>query len=421
MSKSIEMQQTPSVAPTAQYDVVVVGAGPYGLASAAHLSAQGLNVIVFGKPMQLWREYMPAGMLLRSYWWATNISDPLHHYGLERFLQITGQEPVDPLSRETIIDYGLWFYQEALPNVDQTYVRTIEHRPGPSGSPQYWLTLEDERMICCTAVVMAPGLAYYVHRPSEYSHLPSEVLSHTADHRTFAPFAGKSLIIIGGGQSALETAALAHESGAYVQLITRSPITWIQGEAAFPAHRSFLERLRAPKASIAPGWFSWQLEHFPYLFQSLPRTTKDHILSGVGSYGPMGASWLKPRIIDKVALHELQRVQHTRLVDNGVTVTLSNHKTLHADHIILGTGYRVDIKRLPMLDASLLSHIKTYRNAPILSRSFESSMPGLYFVGFSSVMSCGPFYRFVVGTEAAARQVAGNIAKHLLPSVKKRK
>jgi len=163
------------------------------------------------------------------------------------------------------------------------------------------------------------------------------------------------------------------------------------------------------------------LEHFPYLFQSLPRTTKDRILSGIGSYGPMGAAWLKPRVIGKVTIHELERVQHTRDVDNGVIVTLSNNKTLQADHIILGTGYRTDIRRLPMLHASLLAQIKTYRQAPILSRTFETSRPGLYFVGFSSVMSCGPFYRFVVGTDAAARQVARAISKHLSQTARSRK
>lgn len=416
MSKLIERQQTRYDAPTTTYDVAIVGAGPYGLATAAHLSEQGLNVIVFGKPMQLWREHMPDGMLLRSFWWATNISDPKKQYGLEQFCHVTDQPLIDPMASKTVINYGLWFYRQAIRNADQTYVRTVERQEN-----QFTLTLDDGRMIVCKAVVMAPGLSYYVHRPYEYSHLPSEVLSHTADHCTFKDLAGKSVVIIGGGQSALETAALAHESGAHVQLVTRSPLVWITESASFPEHRPFLERLRRPKAGIAPGWFNWQLERFPYLFQSLPRTTKDRILRGIGSYGPMGAAWLKPRVIGQVDLYELQRVEHIRDTDNGAEVTLSNNKVLTADHIILGTGYQVDVKRLPMLHPSLLSQIKTYRSAPILNNSFESTVPGLYFTGFSSVKSCGPLYRFILGTDAAARQVASAVSRHLLQTGKRRR
>ena len=132
-------------------------------------------------------------------------------------------------------------------------------------------------------------------------------------------------------------------------------------------------------------------------------------MRGIAGYGPMGAAWLKPRVVGKVLLHELQQVQQVREVDDGVLLTLSNNRTLKADHVILGTGYRVDIKNLPMLHPSLLSEIQTYHNAPMLNNSFESSVPGLYFAGFSSVPSCGPLYRFVVGTEAAAERIVNSV------------
>jgi thioredoxin reductase len=393
-----------------QYDVAIVGAGPYGLASAAHLSEKGLNVIVFGRPMQLWREQMPSGMLLRSYWWATNISDPKKRYGLEQFARATDQPEriIDPATRETIIDYGLWFFKHAVRNVDQTYVRMIEQQES-----QFTLTLEDERKVTCNAVVMAPGLGYYVHRPSEYTHLPPELISHTADHSSFERFAGRSIAIIGGGQSALETAALAHESGAHVQLIARSPLVWIEGEAAFPKHRPLLERLQCPKAGVGSGWFNWFEEQFPYAFHALTRAKKDEILSGIGAHAPKGAAWLKPRVIGQVDLHELQYVKHMQDGDGGVRITLSNQKVLSADHVILGTGYRADVKRLPMLHPDIISQITTYRGAPILNSYFESDVWGLYFVGFTSVLSFGPIYRFVHGTAPAASRITRALSKSL--------
>ena len=408
LARDIRIRKPEGSSSPTYYDAVVLGAGPYGLSTAAHLIGNGLKVAVFGKPFQLWRENMPKGMLLRSFWWATNLSDPDKQYGLERYFRETGQQAIDPLPVETLIDSGLWFQKRVVPHVDETFIKTIERKEGC-----FELALADGRTIQSLVVVMAPGLRYYIYRPVEYNHLPAEVVSHTSDHYSFERFADKQVVIIGGGQSALETAALAHESGAHVQLVTRSPIIWIRGDAAFPEQRPLMERLRYPKAGIAPGWFTWQLEHFPYFFQRLPCPVKDRLLSGIASFGPMGAKWLKPRVIGKVLLHELQQVQQVKDVDDGVMLTLSNNKTLKANHIILGTGYRANIKNLPMLHPSVVSAVETYHNAPILNNQFESSMPGLYFVGFSSVSSCGPLYRFVLGTDAAARRVASSIVRQV--------
>jgi FAD-dependent urate hydroxylase len=413
METSLDVQISERSLSAANYDAVVLGAGPYGLSTAAHLLGYGLKVAVFGKPFQLWRENMPKGMLLRSYWWATNLSDPHKHYGLEQFFQEIGQRAIDPLAAETLIEYGLWFQKRVVPNVDETFVKTIERKEG-----RFEISLTDGRVIYSPVVVMAPGLRYYTYRPVEYNHLHAESVSHTSDHSSFERFAGKQVVIIGGGQSALETAALAHESGAHVQLVTRSPLVWIQGDPSFPEHRPLMERLRYPKAGIAPGWFNWQLEHFPYFFQRLPRAMKDRFLSGIASYGPMGAKWLKPRVLGKVLLHELQRVQQVKEGDDGVLLTLSNDKTVKADHVILGTGYRATITNLPMLHPSLLSEVQTYRHAPVLNNRFESSVPGLYFVGFSSVLSCGPLYRFVVGTDATARHIASSVVRQVMHTKK---
>jgi len=398
-----EVRNTPGSAPAHPYDAVVVGAGPYGLSTAAHLRDRGLSTAIFGRPLALWREHMPKGMLLRSYWWATSISDPESSYGLERYFEAEGQHESDPFPIEAFLRYGRWFQEHAVPGVDETYVRTIEGK-----DRRFLLTLRDGRVVRARAVVMAPGLGYYVYRPPEYDHMPRELVTHTSDHSSFEHLARRHVVVIGGGQGALETAALLNEAGAEVELVTRSPIRWLGGDSM--KDRTLIKRLRCPRAGIAPGWLPWGLEHLPYAFQRLPRSTKDRLLAGRASYGPAGAHWLKDRILGKVAVHERRRVQEITEAGGRAQLALSNGGVLKADHVVLGTGYRVDVGRLPMLHPSLRSALQTYQGAPALSNRFETSVAGLYFVGLSAVASCGPLFRFVVGTRAAASRVAGAVA-----------
>jgi len=399
------MQRPRAAEVAASYDAVVVGAGPYGLSVAAHLIGRGLKIAVFGKPLQLWRDNMPEGMLLRSYWQATNLSDPLKKYRLAAYFQERHMAVPDPLPLEVFVDYGLWFQRQAVPDVDQTFVATIR-RVGEG----FELVLEDGRVIRSLVVVMAPGLRYYAHCPEQYSHLPPDCISHASAHSSFKRFAGKQVVVIGGGQSALEMAAFLYESDAQVDLVSRSPLYWLEEHSAIDS-RPLVQRIRRPMAGIAPGWFNWGLEHAPYAFQMLPRSTKDRLLRGRGRYGPAGSAWLQPRVLGKVALHEGVVVQNVKDTKKSVALELSSGQTLKADHIILATGYRVDVKRLPMLGDRLSARIRTYHDAPVLNNQFESTVPGLYFLGISSVSSCGPLYRFVVGTGAAASRVAGAIAR----------
>lgn len=402
MSLSVDIKKPRGTVSTTNYDVVVMGAGPYGLSVASHLLAKGLNVAVFGKPIQFWRENMPQGMLLRSHWWASNLSDPRSDYTVEKYFWQKEAQPFDPLPIETFIDYALWFQQKTVPNVDETFVSSIERQ-----EEGYRVTLADDRVVECPVVVMAPGLLYYAYHPAEYAHLPAELISHSADHHDLSRFAGKRVIMVGAGQAALETSALLHEAGAEMELVTRHPIRWLAIEnTAIP---QLLRNMRAPRAGMGNGWMNLLLEKYPYTFQHFPQSTKDYVLTT--RHGPAGSVWLKDRLIGKVAMHEQQQFEKVEETDGGVRLTLAGGKKIEADHIMLATGYRADIKRLPMLSTSLQSSIQTYSGSPILNNWFESSVPGLYFVGFSAARSFGPFYRFVVGSQAAAHRVATAAAR----------
>ena len=159
------------------------------------------------------------------------------------------------------------------------------------------------------------------------------------------------------------------------------------------------------------GWMNLLLEKYPYTFQHFPQSSKDYVL--VSRHGPAGSVWLKDRLLGKIAIHEEEQFESVAETDGGVKLTLASGKAIDADHIMLATGYRADITRLPMLAPSLLPSIQTYAGSPVLSSWFESSVPGLYFVGFSAARSFGPFYRFVVGSQAAARRVTASVVRKL--------
>lgn len=391
-------------ASTQQRDVVVIGAGPYGLSTAAHLANKGLNIAIFGKPLELWRERMPEGMFLRSHWWASNLSDPQKKYGLKQFFALSEYSACYPMPIQLFIDYGMWFQRHVVPYVDTTYVSHVERE-----KDYFILTLEDKRTVVTRAVVMAIGLNYYRHIPAEYAHLPAELLTHSSEHSDFSRFSGKKVAIIGGGQSAIEWAALLNEAGASVDVIARRPLVWLNPHGE--AKRPLIERLREPDSAITPGWIYWALEKFPYFFQRLPQPKKASVVAN--NHWPAASNWLMPRIAGKVTLHEGQVVTSITEGDGGARLTLSTDRNIQVDHIMVATGYQTDINRLTLLSPSIRENIKTYLGSPILNPWFESSVSGLYFTGFSSLQSFGPLYRFVAGAVATAPRIAGAATRYV--------
>jgi len=383
------------------YDAVVVGAGPYGLSTAAHLLGRGLKVAVFGRTFEMWRDHMPKGMLLRSHSWATDLCDPRKDYGFERFFKDSKYEKCYPLPIQTFIDYGLWFQQRAVPDVDETYVSAIARQ-----GDQFVVTLADGREVLSQAVVMAIGLYDYAHRPEPYNGLPAGLVSHSSDHSDFGRFKGQDVMVIGGGHSAIEFAALLHEAGAAVQVVSRRPVRWWTPDRT--NERTMLERITAPKTTMAPGWQNWVLDNMPYLFYRFPQERKDSYNS---NYVSGASSWLGDRVIGKVTLREGRTVTNVEVVDGRVDATISDGTRARVDHILLATGYKVDINRLTMIHPSLRAEIRTDRAIPILSHWFESTVPGFYFVGFTSLRAFGPLYRFVAGCGATARRVARSVAR----------
>jgi len=387
---------------------IIVGAGPYGLSIAAHLRAANVNHVVVGRPMESWRRSMPAAMALKSECFASNLSDPERRSTLEQFCAARGLPYARtgvPLLIADFVDYADWFQRQAAPEIWDTTVRNLCW----NGSA-FELTFDDRR-VEAKRVIVATGHMAFRHVPEMLTSAPPEVqahVTHSADHRDFTEFAGRDVTVIGRGQSGLETAALLHEQGVNVRLLARAPV--IDWNADIEENPSLLERWRRPESGLGPGWRSLFYSECPRAFFTLPHARRRRILAT--AHAPAGAWWLKRRVVGKVSLLTSHQVVAATARNGKLDLTVrGNHGVQHVatDHVIAATGYRVDLDRLTFLESSLRSAIKTADGAPVLNPAFESSVPGLHFVGLSSALSFGPVMRFVYGAGHAASIVTRHV------------
>jgi cation diffusion facilitator CzcD-associated flavoprotein CzcO len=233
-------------------------------------------------------------------------------------------------------------------------------------------------------------------------------VSHTSDHRDLSHFRDQTVIVVGAGQSAVESAALLAEAGAAVHIVSRQPIHWLAPDRE--QERGFLERVRSPRNGIAPGWKNWALEHWPYLFYRAPQPRKDRW--NRTCYLSAASDWLRDRVFGRVKLHEGCQIKDAIAMGSRAAILrISDGTVIRANHVLLATGYRANIDRVTVLEPSLRSAIATDAGVPRLTASFESSVPGLYFVGFTALRAFGPLYRFVAGATPAAHRVAAAIAR----------
>lgn len=381
--------------------VAVVGAGPYGLAAAATLREKGVDTHVLGEEMGYWKR-MPRGMLLRSPRHASSIANPHGPLGLDAYEAASGNRLSSPLPLAGFVRYGEWVQRQVVPDLDRRRVLRIE-RDG-SG---FRLPITDGDELRATRVVVATGLTSYAYRPSEFSRLPTGVVSHTDELTEPRDLAGKRVLVVGGGQSAIESAALVHEAGGRVEVLVRTPqVRWLTRSGRM--HRSRLRPLLYPDQDVGPIGLN-QIAARPATFRRLPAGVRDPLAARC--IRPAAADWLVERMAD-VPIVTGRRLTSASLAEAQLRVCLDDGSERMVDHILLGTGYRLDVRAHPLLAPSLVEELRTRDGYPRLRAGFESSVPGLHFVGAMSAESFGPVMRFVSGTWFAAPELALRIAEH---------
>ena len=392
-------------------EVAIIGAGPYGLAAAAHLRAAGIETRVFGEPMSFWRANMPNGMKLRSPWIATHIAHPRHRLSLDDFFDEIRLAVPKLLPLGEFVEYGLWFQRRVAPDLDTRKVTRVDAVDGG-----FRLSLADGEATFAQRVVMAAGLLGHEFRPPEFNALPRALVSHSCEHIDSEQYRGKRVAVIGRGQSACESAALLHEAGAEVEIISRGHLAW----NADPALRGSLRRgVRAmlgdkliPPSQVGPFPYSW-LNEAPGVIHRLPQSTRDGM--NEISLRPTAITWLRDRL-KHVPVHGGQHIRDAQRHHDGIALAFDGCER-RFDHVLLATGYRIDVGKMTALAPNLRARITRHGGLPALSSGFESSVPGLHFVGAAAVASFGPLLRFIAGAGFAARRVTRAAAQGRKPRV----
>lgn len=394
-------------------DLVVVGAGPYGLSIAAHAAGAGLSVRLLGRPMASWRDHMPEGMYLKSEPWSSNLSAPDGRYTLADYCATRGlaAEHGTPLPIGTFSAYGMWFARLAAPEVEEVTVTEVT----PQGDG-FRVRIAEGPPLLARTVALAVGVMPFVHLPPALRDLPPGHCSHSSGHRDLTRFAGHEVAVLGAGQAALETAALLAEHGARPCLVARrSRLNW--NTVPQPLARPRLRALRDPHSGLGTGWRSWVWSELPWAVRQLPAATRERIAAT--ALGPAGAWWLRDRFERRVPVllgHHLHRAvavgERTRL---GLTTRAGESVVLDTAHVIAATGFTPDLGRLELLDAGLRAALETVGGSrtPELSPGFESSWPGLFFAGLLTAPSFGPSMRFVHGAGFTAGRLVRGVRKRL--------
>ncbi len=389
-------------------DTVIIGAGPYGLSLAAHLRAIGQSFRIFGAPMDFWSKHMPRGMLLKSEGFASDLFDTHNEFTLKAYCAEHKVEYRDiglPVRLDTFIAYGREFQRRHVPDLENLQIRSVSR-----GAAGFEVKTEAGETLGARRVVVAAGIMNFAYVPPEFAHLSEQWVSHSCEHSDLSGFHGRSVAVLGAGASAVDMAALLREAGADVQLLARRSAVDFHNAPVEP--RSLLQSLRAPRSGLGTGWRSRLCTDAPLVFHSMPQSFRFRVVER--HLGPAPGWFVRDAVVGHLPMHLSATITSAQVVDGRVRLMFRQPNVgetgIDVDHVVAGTGYRIDLSRLVFIDQNLQSQLNNAEGTPVLSRHFESSVRGLYIIGAAAAYSFGPLLRFAYGAKFAAKRVAARLA-----------
>ena len=376
-------------------DLLIIGAGPYGLATASEAKNLGLDFDIVGNPMGFWREHMPVGMILRT--GKEEHLDTRNIHTMDAFMAENGIPDADmiPLKLSRYLEYTDWFIAKKSLEITNALVTRLDFMDGA-----FKAKLSDRTIRQAKRVIVAIGMGDFKFIPPDLQSLvPPGRFSHSSDHSGFDEFRSKRILIVGGRQSAFETAALLMEHGAQsVHVVCRHETPQFTR-----CDFSFMHDILAHVAKD-PAWH-----------RNLPEAERDYWRQIAFREGRLKLeSWLAPRLKQgSVQVSDRSTLVGITSREASLQVTLSTGIEVDCDHIIFATGFKPDIARLAFLRAgNIMAGLQVKDGSPVLDTSFQSSQSGLYFLGFLSIADMGQPFGFSTGAPTGAKLVTAALKKN---------
>lgn len=373
---------------------LIIGAGPYAIATAAYAQSLGVETTVVGKTLDFWKTNMPRGMYLRSGpdWHL----DARNVHTFEAFVQMRGytHTEIKPVPLDVFLDYTSWFMGQYDVTPYSAHVTRLAKENGA-----FRATLDDGAEISADKVLVAPGFTYFKNYPQDVvTKLPPGSYIHTCDTVDFEFYRGKRVLIVGGRQSAFEWAALLREKGAAEIYLT---------------HRHATPKFSQPDWSWVQPMARRTLTDHAW-WRNLTHDEQEKIRLDFWSAGRLILEeWLDARVHQpNIHIHgKTNIVGASARADKTYDVALDDGSQCNVHHIILATGYKPDMHKVAFLDrATILDAMQTVDGFPALDPEFQTSVPNMYITGLAATRDFGPFFGFTVACPVAAQIIGDAVA-----------
>lgn len=368
-------------------EVLIIGAGYYGVSTACYLAEKKIPFVILGKPFALWYDHILDKTYLRSEIVETEMRVPGNPYNLVTFLHDRYPDKAEKMLEEDLpIDVFrayLTFIEKNLPfDIQQIMVTHVSET-----DKGFVSTLSDGTKIESNAVVLATGVGPHASLPQSLKHL-SPVL-HAWEVGRYESLKHKRIMIVGSGQSAAEI--IKHlEPHNKIVWVTRHKPTYYSD----PIH--------------VPNWlFKLMIHLSPYLYflkgalrKVVPRNMYRPTIT------PRHEKVLNSKNIKTVHAD----VNAMGLKKKGATIVSKNHE-VEVDLIISATGYTYTIENVGFLSKEIRACAG--KRKQLVNFNFESSVHNLFVVGGITEEAHGVAQRFLFGARHAGRRVARVLARRI--------